>query len=65
MPTVVSTQEQLLQRLIDTLRREGHVKGALLSIALMEASEDIYVKGFYYSRNIDAEEHIQNQETFV
>ena len=65
MKTLVSSQEQMLRRLADQLRNEGHVKGPIINLAPVNADENTYVNATFYARKVDAEEHIRNSELFV
>lgn len=66
LATLVSFQDQVLENLCNRLRHDGCVKGPIMSnIVPVESSDDTYINQFYYSRTVDAEEVIMNNELFV
>ena len=63
--TLVLFQDQVLENLSNCLRHDGCVKGPMLNIAPVESDSDTYVNRHYYSRTVDAEEVVMNNELFV
>ena len=66
LATLISYQDQVLVNLANRLRQYGFVKGPVMNIvAPVENDNDTYVNQVYYSRTVDAEQVIRNNELFV
>ena len=66
LTTLLTFQDHVLENLSNQLRHDGCVKGPIINVlAPMESDNDTYVNQCYYSRTVDAEEVIMNNELFV
>ena len=64
--TLILYQDQVLGNLANRLCQDGCVKGPVMNIfAPVENDNDTYVNQVYYSRTVDAEQVVRNNELFV